>query len=52
MISTEVKIINPRASLLRAKSISGTPQDWHVEDIKAAIRKTGLTLSDLSLAAG
>jgi Ner family transcriptional regulator len=52
MISTEVKTMNPRASLLRAKSISGTPQDWHVEDIKAAIRKTGLTLSDLSLAAG
>ncbi|MCA3343550.1 MAG: helix-turn-helix domain-containing protein [Roseomonas sp.] len=26
--------------------------DWHPEDIKAAIRKTGLTLSDLSRAAG
>ena len=35
-----------------AKPIISTPQDWHVEDIKAAIRKTGLTLSDLSLAAG
>ena len=26
--------------------------DWHPEDIKAAIRKTGVTLSDLSRLAG
>ena len=25
---------------------------WHSEDIKAAVRKTGVTLSDLALAAG
>ncbi|MCA4920978.1 MAG: helix-turn-helix domain-containing protein [Roseomonas sp.] len=41
-----------KAPVLHAKPITGTPQDWHVEDIKAAIRKTGITLSDLSLAAG
>jgi Ner family transcriptional regulator len=52
VISTEVKISNQRASLLRAKSITEAPQDWHSEDIKAAIRKTGVTLSDLSRAAG
>ncbi len=28
------------------------PKDWHPEDIKAAVRKTGATLSDLSRAAG
>jgi Ner family transcriptional regulator len=29
-----------------------TPQDWHREDIKAAIRKTGATLRSLSISAG
>ena len=28
------------------------PTDWHPEDIKAAVRKTGTTLSALSRAAG
>lgn len=28
------------------------PKDWHPEDIKAAVRKTGTTLSALSRAAG
>lgn len=28
------------------------PSDWHPEDIKAAVRKTGTTLSALSRAAG
>ncbi|MBW6399956.1 helix-turn-helix domain-containing protein [Roseomonas sp. HJA6] len=28
------------------------PNDWHPEDIKAAVRKTGSTLSALSRAAG
>ena len=27
-------------------------QDWHPEDIKAAIRKTGITLKDLALEHG
>lgn len=26
--------------------------DWHPEDVKAAIRKTGITLTDLSTGAG
>ncbi|MFN7308326.1 MAG: helix-turn-helix domain-containing protein [Acetobacteraceae bacterium] len=52
MIFTDVKTTNPRPSLLPAKSITEAPQDWHSEDIKAAIRKTGVTLSDLSRAAG
>jgi Ner family transcriptional regulator len=52
LIFRKMKTDHPRATLLRAKPITGTPQDWHVEDIKAAIRKTGMTLSDLSLAAG
>lgn len=26
--------------------------DWHPEDVKAAIRKTGITLTDLSIGAG
>lgn len=29
-----------------------SPPDWHPEDIKAAIRKTGVTLTRLSLDAG
>jgi Ner family transcriptional regulator len=52
IIFISLKTDTPEGSLLRAKPITGTPQDWHVEDIKAAIRKTGMTLSDLSLAAG
>lgn len=28
------------------------PKDWHPEDIKAAVRKTGTTMSALSRAAG
>jgi Ner family transcriptional regulator len=52
VIFTDVKTTNPRPSLLPAKSITEAPQDWHSEDIKAAIRKTGMTLSDLSRAAG
>jgi Ner family transcriptional regulator len=28
------------------------PQDWHAEDIKAAIRKTGVTLTSFALAHG
>ncbi|MFN7611435.1 MAG: helix-turn-helix domain-containing protein [bacterium] len=52
VIFTDVKTTNPRPSLLPAKSITEAPQDWHSEDIKAAIRKTGVTLSDLSRAAG
>lgn len=28
------------------------PKDWHPEDIKAAVRKTGTTLSAISRAAG
>jgi Ner family transcriptional regulator len=52
MILPNGKTDHPKASLLRAKPTTGTPQDWHPEDIKAAIRKTGFTLSDLSRAAG
>jgi Ner family transcriptional regulator len=52
LIFRKMKTDHPKAALLRAKPITGTPQDWHVEDIKAAIRKTGTTLSDLSRAAG
>jgi Ner family transcriptional regulator len=52
VIFTDVKTTSPRPSLLPAKSITEAPQDWHSEDIKAAIRKTGMTLSDLSRAAG
>jgi len=52
VIFTDVKTTNPRPSLLPAKSITEAPQDWHSEDIKAAIRKTGVTLSDLSREAG
>jgi Ner family transcriptional regulator len=52
VIFTDVKTTNPRPPLLPAKSITEAPQDWHSEDIKAAIRKTGVTLSDLSRAAG
>jgi len=52
VIFTDVKTTNPRPSLLPAKPITEAPQDWHSEDIKAAIRKTGVTLSDLSRAAG
>lgn len=29
-----------------------TPSDWHREDIKAAVRKSGATLRSLSVAAG
>jgi Ner family transcriptional regulator len=29
-----------------------TPLDWHKEDIKAAVRKTGATLRNLSIGAG
>lgn len=29
-----------------------TPADWHPEDIKAAIRKTGTTVTALSVASG
>ncbi len=52
LIFISLKTDTQEVSLLLAKPIISTPQDWHVEDIKAAIRKTGLTLSDLSLAAG
>jgi lambda repressor-like predicted transcriptional regulator/phage repressor protein C with HTH and peptisase S24 domain len=51
-ILTDIKAVHPKASLLRAKLTKGTTQDWHPEEIKAAIRKTGMTLSDLSRSAG
>lgn len=34
------------------KRASAAPQDWHPEDIKAAVRKTGVSLSQLSVEAG
>jgi Ner family transcriptional regulator len=52
MILPNGKTDHPKASLLRAKPITKPSADWHPEDIKAAIRKTGTTLSDLSRAAG
>ena len=52
LILPNQKTDHPKAPLLRAKPITKPSADWHPEDIKAAIRKTGLTLSDLSRAAG
>jgi len=52
MILPNGKTDHLKASLLRAKPITKPSADWHPEDIKAAIRKTGTTLSDLSRAAG
>lgn len=37
---------------MRVKPTTEIPEDWHPEDIKAAIRKSGVTLSELSRAAG
>jgi hypothetical protein len=39
-------------TFFRKKMQKMTLEDMHKEDIKAAIRKKGLTLSDLSLRAG
>ena len=52
LILPNQKTDHPKAPLLRAKPITTPSADWHPEDIKAAIRKTGMTLSDLSRAAG
>lgn len=37
---------------MHVKPTTEIPEDWHPEDIKAAIRKSGVTLSELSRAAG
>lgn len=52
MILPNRKTDHLKASFLRAKPIIKPSADWHPEDIKAAIRKTGTTISDLSRAAG
>ena len=40
------------AGFLHAETTCPPPSDWHEEDIKAAIRKTGATLRSLSTGAG
>jgi Ner family transcriptional regulator len=43
---------SPTLGGLPGASMKQQPADWHPEDVKAAIRKTGTTLAALSRAAG
>lgn len=51
---TFVMVDTPKKPARRGRRRKASPMapGWHPEDIKAAIRKTGVTLTDLSLRAG